>query len=137
MLCHGVARSMQIHFTRIQTSRLSVSFGVVALAALTAWALHLRVWQLGAQSLWIDEGFSVVHARAMLEHGGRPQLPGGATDWSAWPFHAVMAAVLRWQRRACPRPWPARCWCRRSSRSTSVGSARGVRRGWRPCSWRS
>jgi hypothetical protein len=102
MLCHGVARSMQIHFTRIQTSRLSVSFGVVALAALTAWALHLRVWQLGAQSLWIDEGFSVVHARAMLEHGGRPQLPGGATDWSAWPFHAVMAAVLRWQPQDGP-----------------------------------
>ncbi len=53
----------------------------------------LRFFQLGEPSLWIDEGFSLVHARAILEHG-YPLLPAGDISWSYFPVHYLMALGL-------------------------------------------
>jgi 4-amino-4-deoxy-L-arabinose transferase-like glycosyltransferase len=45
------------------------------------------------QSFWIDEGFSTVYARAILEYG-YPQLPNGVVSWRGFPAHYLMAAGI-------------------------------------------
>ena len=69
----------------------SVTFWM--LVGVTAAAALLRFHALGVPSLWIDEGFSVVAARGILEHG-RPLLPGGETSWNYLPAHYLMSFGL-------------------------------------------
>lgn len=66
---------------------------VPVLVALLAYAAALRFYDLGSPSLWIDEGFSIVHARAILDHG-MPRLPDGGLSWSYAPAHYAMAAGI-------------------------------------------
>lgn len=65
----------------------------VCVVVLTLWGGFLRFRELGKQSFWIDEAFSVIQARAILEHGV-PRLTTGATTWSYFPAHYLMAAGL-------------------------------------------
>ena len=66
---------------------------VPVLIALLAYAAALRFYDLGGPSLWIDEGFSIIHARVILDHG-LPRLPGGEISWSYAPAHYAMAAGI-------------------------------------------
>lgn len=63
------------------------------LAVLTLWGGYLRFFSLGEQSLWIDEGFSIMHAKGILEHG-YPLLPDGSIGWSYAPVHYLIAAGM-------------------------------------------
>jgi len=64
-----------------------------SLLALTVWAGVLRFYGLGHQSLWLDEGVSVLHATAILKHG-YPLLANGAISWESFPVHYIMAIGL-------------------------------------------
>lgn len=79
---------------RIRAGRLQRNWDLAVLVLLVAHGAWLRFASLGAGSLWIDEGFSVVHARAILEHG-YPRLPAGAVSWNYFPAHYLMALGLR------------------------------------------
>jgi hypothetical protein len=63
------------------------------LAAAVLWGGWLRLRQLDAQSFWIDEAFSVVHAQAIAEHG-IPRLATGEVSWLYPLTHYAMAAGL-------------------------------------------
>jgi len=78
----------------LRTARIRGAATVLALAALLALAVWFRFHALAAPSPWIDEGFSMVHARAILDHG-YPRLPGGAVSWSYAPAHYLMALGMR------------------------------------------
>lgn len=66
---------------------------ILLLAALTCWGAWMRCANLAAAGFWIDEGFSAVHARGILEHG-YPLLPSGIVSWSNFPAHYLIAAGL-------------------------------------------
>lgn len=66
---------------------------LLLLGALSAWGAWLRCADLAAAGFWIDEGFSVVHARGILEHG-YPLLPSGVVSWSNFTAHYLIAAGL-------------------------------------------
>jgi len=53
----------------------------------------LRVYALGAQSLWFDEAITVNAAMAVLENG-RPVFQSGATYWRAFPHTLVVSASM-------------------------------------------
>lgn len=63
------------------------------LFALTLAGGYLRLHNLGGQSFWLDEAFSVVHAQAILHHG-YPLLSTGQASWTYFPVHYLMAAGL-------------------------------------------
>lgn len=62
----------------------------VLLCLITLWGSYLRFYDLGRQSLWLDEAVSVVHAQGILQHG-IPLLLNGQVSWSAFPSHYLMA----------------------------------------------
>lgn len=76
-------------------SRFPLSNHLVSLtmAVLTLWGGYLRFFSLGEQSLWIDEGFSIMHAKGILEHG-YPLLLDGSIGWSYAPVHYLIAAGM-------------------------------------------
>lgn len=62
----------------------------IALLIFTAAGSFLRFHELSEQSLWIDEGFSLVVAQAIAEKG-LPRLPDGSLSWSHFPTHYLMS----------------------------------------------
>jgi len=63
-------------------------FGIIFFAG------FIRFYGLGVQSFWLDEGVSVVHARAILKHG-YPLLPNGIISWDAFPVHYLLSVGLK------------------------------------------
>jgi hypothetical protein len=53
----------------------------------------LRTWHIDRQSLWLDEGISIIHAQAIFDHG-YPLLPNRRISWDAAPVHYMMAVPL-------------------------------------------
>lgn len=68
----------------------SNAWWICALGLMTLWGGILRFYDLGAQSFWLDEAVSVLHARAILEHG-YPLLANGRVSWESFPAHYAMA----------------------------------------------
>lgn len=66
---------------------------IAVLSVLLVAGAVLRVWALGAQSVWFDEAITVNAAMALLEHG-RPTFPSGFTYWRAFPHTLVVAASM-------------------------------------------
>lgn len=60
---------------------------------LTVAGFLLRAWNLGGESLWLDEGISTIYAKAILQNG-YPLLPSGRVCWDSFPAHYLMAAFL-------------------------------------------
>src|SRR3989338_5633022 len=58
--------------------------------ALIGYGLFLRVYGLGEQSLWIDEGYTINASQAILERG-IPQLDSGKM-YSGWMLSTYMTA---------------------------------------------
>ena len=51
------------------------------------------MYHVADQSLWLDEGVSMLHAKAIVEHG-YPLLPNGRVSWDSFPVHYLMAMGL-------------------------------------------
>lgn len=64
-----------------------------ALILLVVAGFFLRIWNLGSQGLWLDEGISTIYARSILEHG-YPLLPSGRVCWDSFPAYYLMAAFM-------------------------------------------
>ncbi len=58
-----------------------------------SWAVTLRLYQLAAPSYWLDEGFSVTIARAIVGRGV-PLLDSGEFIWRSPLYHYALAAVV-------------------------------------------
>jgi len=65
----------------------------ICLCLLTVWGAALRMYDLGHQSFWLDEGVSVQHATAITEHG-YPRLTDGSISWESFPVHYLIASSL-------------------------------------------
>jgi len=65
----------------------------LSIVGLIAVGTILRVYALGAQSLWFDEAITVNAAMAVLEHG-RPVFPSGYTYWRAFPHTLVVSTSM-------------------------------------------
>lgn len=76
--------------------RSSRAWPILVLTLILAAGAWFRFHALAAPSPWIDEGFSMVHARAILDHR-YPLLPAGDVSWSYAPAHYLMALGM----------WPA------------------------------
>ena len=63
------------------------------LILITLAGAFLRLRDLSFASLWIDEGFSIIHAKAILTYG-YPLLPNGIATWNYFPVHYLMALGL-------------------------------------------
>lgn|GEM_PF-2977827 len=66
---------------------------LIILLCLTIYGGCLRFHHLGRQSFWMDEAFSVAHAKAIVSHG-YPRLDDGNVSWQYTPAHYLMAAGL-------------------------------------------
>lgn len=62
-------------------------------SGLTLIGLCLRLLDVNAQSYWMDEGFSISIAQAILEHG-YPLLDSGIVTWRDPFFHYLLAGVI-------------------------------------------
>ena len=67
---------MSINFNTFLVRFNRPTFYIIALLLLTIYGFVLRIYDLGYQSLWYDEGYSVNAALCMLERG-LPILPSG------------------------------------------------------------
>jgi hypothetical protein len=67
---------------------------LIALGVILLYGALLRFHALGVQSLWLDEAVSVLHAKAILQHG-YPLLPNGRISWESFPAHYSIAAGMR------------------------------------------
>jgi len=65
----------------------------LSIVGLIAIGTILRVYALGAQSLWFDEAITVNAAMAVLENG-RPVFPSGYTYWRAFPHTLAVSASM-------------------------------------------
>lgn len=71
--------------TTIQRSGILFCLIVIVL-----WGGVLRFYRLGAQSFWMDEAASVLHAQAIVDHG-YPLLGNGRLSTESLPTHYLMA----------------------------------------------
>jgi acyl-CoA thioesterase-1 len=62
----------------------------ILLLFLTLTGGYLRLNELNRQSFWVDEAFSAVHAKAILQHG-IPLLSTTHVSWTYFPAHYLMA----------------------------------------------
>jgi len=77
------------------------------LAVMVFWGGFLRFYQLGQQSLWIDEGYTINAAQAILDHG-YPLLGSGAS-YNTHTFHNYITALSMKLFGFDPQsPWSAR-----------------------------
>lgn len=80
---------------------------IAALIGICAFGLALRVWDLGKQSLWIDEGYTINASLSVLEKG-YPRLDSGAL-YKNGPLSVYASALAM---KALPfdpySPWAAR-----------------------------
>ena len=72
---------------------LNNTITALLLILVTLSGAFLRFYNLTSASLWIDEGFSLVHARAILSHG-YPLIQNSVVSWDYFPVHYLMALGL-------------------------------------------
>ncbi len=89
----GDATQIAINVMSLVRALLKANRAEAAVALLTIAGAVLRLYRLDAQSLWIDEGFSLVAARAIATTG-IPRMPCGTMLWQYFPVHYLMAAGL-------------------------------------------
>ena len=77
--------------TTTTTSKISKILPFVLLIIIIVYGFNLRIWDLGSQSLWIDEGFSINASSAVLEHG-YPLLDSGEVYKSSY-LHIYTTAL--------------------------------------------
>lgn len=66
---------------------------LIAVGLLTAAGFAVRLRNLGALSLWSDEGFTWLAAEGILDHG-IPQLPSGLVYWKGLAYSYLSALFL-------------------------------------------
>jgi len=86
---------------------LQHKFVVTALALILVAGFILRVWDLGSQSLWIDEGFTLNAALATVENG-YPLLASGEFYKNSWLYVYITAGVIKIAGLDPFNPWAVR-----------------------------
>lgn len=82
-------------------------FVILALGFFLLWGGFLRVYNLGEQSLWIDEGYTINAAQGIINHG-YPLLDSGVT-YDAHPLHNYLTAgSMKLFGFEATNPWSAR-----------------------------
>jgi hypothetical protein len=80
---------------------------IAVLSFVALYALCLRVWDLGEQSLWMDEGFTI-NASLSVEEKGIPVLDSGKMYWNG-SLYVYAAAISQRVFGLDPfSPWPSR-----------------------------
>jgi len=80
---------------------------IALLVILIIWGFSLRIWNLGEQSLWIDEGYSINAANGILEHG-YPLLDSGLIYKSSHLSTYGIAGTMALFNFTPENPWSAR-----------------------------
>lgn len=83
---------MILNIKAIQLPSKKIFFLILTLISI--WAIFLRFYNLGYQSWWIDEGYSVVAAQATIEHG-HPILESGWDYNFMLPYTYSLAASIK------------------------------------------
>ena len=83
-------RSLRELFTSRRKQDLAC---LVLVVFCTIYGCIIRAHHVEAQSLWLDEAVSVVHATSILDHG-YPCLPNGRTSWDSAPYHYLNSLML-------------------------------------------
>ena len=84
---------VRLDFLHLPNGPGGSALALVPIAGLTIWGLLLRAWDVGTQSLWVDEATSVAAALGILDHGF-PQLASGELYLRAIPHTYLVAAAM-------------------------------------------
>lgn len=79
----------------------------IVIAVIVLFGGLLRFWQLGYQSLWIDEGFTINGALS-IDKTGFPVLDSGKFYYNSILYSYIVAATNSFVKFDPHNPWPAR-----------------------------
>lgn len=101
----GYFRRASKAITAMRSDRRVMTF--IVIAVLVAAGAVLRGYRLGAESFWIDEGFTVMQTRAIVAHG-YPLLASGSIESKdiLLPYLTAPLTMLFGEREAVYRFWP-------------------------------
>lgn len=80
---------------------------VIAMTVILAVGFFLRIWGLGEQSLWIDEGYTLNAAQATLKHG-YPLMDSGEVYGNSHLYVYITAGVIKFAGLDPLNPWVVR-----------------------------
>jgi hypothetical protein len=83
------------------------TISIVLAVVFIVWGASLRLWDLGEQSLWIDEGYTINGTQAAIDNG-YPRLDSGAVYTNGWAYLYAAAGSIKSFGLDPFYPWSAR-----------------------------